>query len=152
MAHWTGILIPRFGVASRRVHFRASPVRIRRRGTVYRWRYGSTEMICADFWASAHADNCNPEILLHSISRYYKFLPSGHDGPSWETSGTRHHEQALWTKSSSRPPGDFSVVQKAAPAHPEWRWPGQSTLRHDVESRGAPPRIAAIRGKTRRGT
>jgi hypothetical protein len=33
------------------------------------------EMICADFLASAHLDNGNPEILLHSISRYYKFLP-----------------------------------------------------------------------------
>ena len=31
-------------------------------------------MICVDFWL-AHLDNGNPEILLHSISRYYKFLP-----------------------------------------------------------------------------
>jgi hypothetical protein len=34
------------------------------------------EMICADFLAGAHLDNGNPEILLNSISRYYKFLPS----------------------------------------------------------------------------
>jgi hypothetical protein len=34
------------------------------------------EMICADFLAGAHLDNGNPEILLHSISRYYRFLPS----------------------------------------------------------------------------
>jgi hypothetical protein len=33
------------------------------------------EMICADFLAGAHLDNGNPEILLDSISRYYKFLP-----------------------------------------------------------------------------
>jgi hypothetical protein len=33
------------------------------------------EMICADFLAGAHMDNGNPEILLSSISRYYKFLP-----------------------------------------------------------------------------
>ena len=33
------------------------------------------EMICADFLAGAHLDNGNPEILLNSISRYYKFLP-----------------------------------------------------------------------------
>src|SRR5271169_4714626 len=32
------------------------------------------EMICADFLAGAHLDNGNPEILLNSISRYYKFL------------------------------------------------------------------------------
>jgi hypothetical protein len=34
------------------------------------------EMICADFLAGAHLDDGNPEILLNSISRYYKFLPS----------------------------------------------------------------------------
>jgi hypothetical protein len=33
------------------------------------------EMICADFLAGAHLDNGNPDILLTSISRYYKFLP-----------------------------------------------------------------------------
>jgi hypothetical protein len=33
------------------------------------------EMICADFLAGAHLDNGNPEILLNSISRYFKFLP-----------------------------------------------------------------------------
>jgi hypothetical protein len=33
------------------------------------------EMICADFLAGAHLDDGDPEILLHSISRYYKFLP-----------------------------------------------------------------------------
>ena len=34
------------------------------------------EMISADFLAGAHLDNSDPEILLKSISRYYKFLPS----------------------------------------------------------------------------
>src|ERR1019366_7656113 len=33
------------------------------------------EMICADFLAGASIDGGNPEILLQSISRYYKFLP-----------------------------------------------------------------------------
>jgi hypothetical protein len=33
------------------------------------------EMICADFLAGAQLDNGNPEILLNSISHYYKFLP-----------------------------------------------------------------------------
>ncbi len=33
------------------------------------------EMICADFLAGAHLDDGNPEILLNSISHYYKFLP-----------------------------------------------------------------------------
>jgi len=34
------------------------------------------EMICADFLAGAHLDGTDPEVLLQSISRYYKFLPS----------------------------------------------------------------------------
>ena len=34
------------------------------------------EMICADFLAGASIDGNNPEILLQSISRYSKFLPS----------------------------------------------------------------------------
>jgi hypothetical protein len=34
------------------------------------------EMICADFLAGASIDGGNPELLLQSISRYYKFLPS----------------------------------------------------------------------------
>ena len=33
------------------------------------------EMICADFLAGAHLDNGNPEILLHSIRQFFKFLP-----------------------------------------------------------------------------
>jgi hypothetical protein len=33
------------------------------------------EMICADFLAGAHLNSGNPEILLRSISLYYKFLP-----------------------------------------------------------------------------
>jgi len=33
------------------------------------------EMICADFLAGANLDSCSPEILLHSIARFFKFLP-----------------------------------------------------------------------------
>ena len=33
------------------------------------------EMICADFQAGANLDGENPEILLNSVSRYYRFLP-----------------------------------------------------------------------------
>jgi hypothetical protein len=32
-------------------------------------------MICADFLAGANLEDGDPEILLRSISRYYKFLP-----------------------------------------------------------------------------
>ena len=33
------------------------------------------EMICADFLAGANLDNGSPEILLHSIARFFNFLP-----------------------------------------------------------------------------
>jgi len=33
------------------------------------------EMICADFLAGANLENGNPEILLQSITRFFKFLP-----------------------------------------------------------------------------
>ena len=33
------------------------------------------EMICADFLAGANLDNGNPEILLSSMTRFFKFLP-----------------------------------------------------------------------------
>jgi hypothetical protein len=32
-------------------------------------------MICADFLAGASLEDGNPEVLLHSVSRLYKFLP-----------------------------------------------------------------------------
>jgi hypothetical protein len=35
----------------------------------------TASMICADFLVGASMDGNNPEILLQSISRYYKFLP-----------------------------------------------------------------------------
>ena len=38
------------------------------------------EMICADFLAGAHMDGSDPEVLLRSISRYYKFLPASQRG------------------------------------------------------------------------
>jgi len=34
------------------------------------------EMICADFLAGAHMENGNPEILLFSMLRLFRFLPS----------------------------------------------------------------------------
>jgi hypothetical protein len=33
------------------------------------------EMICADFLAGANLENDNPEVLLQSIRRYFRFLP-----------------------------------------------------------------------------
>jgi hypothetical protein len=33
------------------------------------------EMICADFLAGANPNNGNPEMLLFSMTRFFKFLP-----------------------------------------------------------------------------
>jgi hypothetical protein len=33
------------------------------------------EMICADFLAGANLDSGQPELLLHSLSRFFQFLP-----------------------------------------------------------------------------
>jgi hypothetical protein len=34
------------------------------------------EMICADFLAGANLDNGDPETLLFSVNRFFKFLPN----------------------------------------------------------------------------
>jgi hypothetical protein len=33
------------------------------------------EMICADFLAGANLDNADPETLLFSMTRFFRFLP-----------------------------------------------------------------------------
>jgi hypothetical protein len=33
------------------------------------------EMICADFLAGANLDSGQPDVLLHSLSHFYRFLP-----------------------------------------------------------------------------
>ena len=33
------------------------------------------EMICADFLAGANLENENPNVLLESVTRFFKFLP-----------------------------------------------------------------------------
>src|SRR3954465_5678399 len=33
------------------------------------------EMICADFLAGANLDNCQPQLLLRTMSRFFQFLP-----------------------------------------------------------------------------
>jgi hypothetical protein len=36
------------------------------------------EMICADFLAVANLENGNPEVLLCSLLRFFRFLPAEH--------------------------------------------------------------------------
>jgi hypothetical protein len=57
-------------------------LRFRRRPTPLGFEFGSDcsrgyclEMICADFLAGANLEDGNPDVLLHSLSRFVKFLP-----------------------------------------------------------------------------
>jgi hypothetical protein len=85
------------------------------------------EMICADFMAGAHLDNGDPEILLNSISRYYRFLPGQQHRLSSKICVRRRPENDS-TKSGPL------VVRKSAPADPASRRLEVSILWHDVES------------------
>jgi hypothetical protein len=58
------------------------------------------EMICADFLAGAQLDSGNPEILLHSISRYNCSCRLHKNGLFLSGLCQRHHEIARPTRSS----------------------------------------------------
>ena len=46
-------------------------------------------MICADFLAGANLDGGDPEILLMSMEKYFKFLPEEHKGAFKERLGLK---------------------------------------------------------------
>jgi hypothetical protein len=50
------------------------------------------EMICADFLAGANLDNANPETLLFSLKRFYRFLPHDLQQRFVQNIRTRSHE------------------------------------------------------------
>ena len=60
------------------------------------------EMICADFLAGANLDNGNPELLLYSIRRFFKFLPA--EQKEQFRAQLNHHEPHS-TNTSCSPPG-----------------------------------------------
>jgi len=45
----------------------------------------SLEMICTDFLAGANLDKGSPEILLHSIQQFFKFLPGSINRHFWNS-------------------------------------------------------------------
>ena len=53
------------------------------------------EMICADFLAGANLDNGDPETLLFSMTRFFKFLP-GEQRQAFL--GSRRHHDFDWAK------------------------------------------------------
>jgi hypothetical protein len=90
------------------------------------------EMICADFLAGAHLDNGNPEILLNSISRYYKFLP-GEQQQAFLENCVRRRPENDSPESRSLTAGSLAV-RKSAPADLASRRLEVSILWRDVES------------------
>ena len=65
------------------------------------------EMICADFVAGAHLDKANPDILLDSFSRHYRFLPDPRNRSFCSMSRKRAQEENLPKQPASegRPSG-----------------------------------------------
>jgi hypothetical protein len=74
------------------------------------------EMICADFLAGANLDNGDPQILLQSTLRVFKFLPTeqkaaflqsspkiAHEKRSVKKSATQARERRVRTTSSTSP-------------------------------------------------
>jgi len=108
------------------------------------------EMICADFLAGAHLDNGDPEILLNSISRYYKFLPANSGRPSWRTCVRRRPEMIRpkaaprgWIPCRTKICANKSCVATAGGVNPVARCP---------ISRCTTGSSAAIRGQIHRRT
>jgi hypothetical protein len=93
------------------------------------------EMICADFLAGANIDGSNPELLLQSISRYYKFLLP--IAPLISTASRRrarfclHQQTAIFSTnmSSTMPTGERSRQRELS--HLRWLagggWPSLSS-------------------------
>ena len=61
------------------------------------------EMICADFLAGANLDKGDPETLLFSMSRFFRFLPEDQKQAFLETFNEKGHEadsKNNWASSS----------------------------------------------------
>ena len=108
------------------------------------------EMICADFLAGASIDGNNPEILLQSISRYYKFLP----GPQQEAFLSEVSRTGLMKKIPAKTPRlrlDANELPRTASAGAGARRLAMPGLRQHAAPAGTPPQIPQPVG-WRRGT
>jgi hypothetical protein len=98
------------------------------------------EMISADFLAIANLDSGQPNVLLYSISRFFKFLPGEQRRAFVEQILRKRHEPDSGKEFSATPRSQ--IVRKPAAAGVT---PGRievPELRRDVESRGSPWGIA----------
>ena len=58
-------------------------------------------MICADFLAGANLENGDPDVLLTSLLRFFRFLPLGHQRRFLEVIATREFPCAQATAASA---------------------------------------------------
>ena len=90
------------------------------------------EMICADFLAGANLDNGDPETLLFSMTRFFRFLPRRPEADiSWKPERGSHHELE-WLANRPLAAGS-GLVRESPAASVASRRLAMSILRHDVE-------------------
>ena len=94
------------------------------------------EMICADFLAGANLDNGDPEMLLFSMTRFFKFLPEEQQQAFLDRS---ERESVMSADAPEHTPVrlDPESYESAAAAGAASRWLAVSIVRRDVESGSA---------------
>jgi hypothetical protein len=105
-------------------------------------------MICADFLAGANLDHGDPEMLLFSMTRFFKFLPE--EQRKAFLVDLNRHSDLDWPKGSGRAARPC-VVRNFAAAGSTSRRLEVSIVRLDVEPGDAPQTISQpIWGRFRR--
>ena len=99
------------------------------------------EMICADFLAGANLDNGDPETLLFSMTRFFKFSARRAEAGISRRPEREGVMSSIRPKSRTLAAGSGGVRGSAA-AGAASRWLAVSIVRHDVEP-GSPPQTVS---------
>ena len=99
------------------------------------------EMICADFLAGANLDNGDPETLLFSMTRFFRFLPGEQKAGIPRRPERESIMRSIRPKSAALAAGS-GVVRGSTPAGAASRWLAVSIMRHDVEPGSPPPTVS----------
>ena len=105
------------------------------------------EMICADFLAGANLDNGDPQTLLFSMTRFFKFLPEEQQQEFLEVSAQGPHEfdrPEIHTLAARR-----GRVRASARVGAASRWLAMSIVRRDGEPGGPSQGISQPLGSRR---
>ncbi len=87
------------------------------------------EMICADFLAGANLDNENPEVLLQSALRFFKFLP-GQERETFLTALPRRHPTSVRPKRARLrlDPGQYGTLRNQVLRRDGWKCQSCGTM------------------------